>query len=74
MSILSHKHVRTYDSGHPAIDATPDLPCTRTPNALGSMVCVGLCPRHDPAAWSEHMAKHAPDTIPFTTKREGAGR
>lgn len=50
------KHVRTYGSAlpRPAFDATPDLRCSN----FGHNQCIGLCPRHQPALWSEHMAKH----------------
>ena len=49
-------HVRTYGKylPRPAYDATPDMRCT----SFGKPTCTGLCPRHRPAQWSEHMARH----------------
>lgn len=55
-TIDTAKHVRTYGihMPRPAFDAQPDITCT----AFGAPVCGGLCPRHAPSDWSQHMAKH----------------
>ena len=38
-----------------AYDATPQLPCIQRTD---TGPCFGLCPRHHPAEWAEHMARH----------------
>ena len=52
------KHMRTLPTG-PAYDATPQVQCSH----FGEYACFGLCPRHNPAVWAEHMARHATDSL-----------